>query len=587
MKIFKSLFVLFSLYFIGNSFTAYAQAYPYRVSDSLFAGDTTIVRFHLGQYNPDNLTAVLNPSDVYCPENSPICHPDSIWSYKIELYMDTIFDFYFAIPLGTLPGLYDMVILNNGYPTGKQPYQNWLFTPPYIFENAKDIVICEGDTAIFLIRALGNNNYDLWYHWYHGDKFLYSTQNGFFCTSFTQPQDTGDYYCIITNYYGEEGRDTSEIFHLGLFPTPANPGSPAGPDKFCPGTDTTLYTISYDPLAVEYTWHLVPKVAGIIEFQDTFARIIWDDNYSGLAEVYVDIQGAKCSKITSDALEITLPGISASPEICIVGIDKETGKYHIVWEKTHIESEVLYKIYRESNQADVYLEIGTVDPDESGVFVDLSSAPDILSHRYKLSYIDSCGNESLLSAFHQTMHLSANMSINNEANLIWSEYKGIAFPTYEIYRGFQPDSLKLLAQVPSTVTAFKDTDPPTGIICYQIGMSNPAGCNPEKKAGIDFSLSRSNIEQVLNSSVPEIISEDKPFIVFPNPAEQELYFIFSIIHIEPIPYKIYNSAGIKVNEGLIHTRENNIDVSLLDPGIFVIEMWIENCSYRSKFVHIK
>lgn len=586
MRIFKSLLVFYCLCLIGNSLTANAQVYPYRVSDSLFAGDTTIVRFHLGQYNPDHLTAVLNPHNVYFPENCPMCHPDSIWSYKIELYMDTIFDFYFAVPLGTLPGSYDMVILYNGYPTGKQPYQNWLFTPPYIFENAKDIVICEGDTSTFYIRALGNSNYDLWYHWYHDDKFLYSTQDGLFGTSFTQTQDTGNYYCIITNYYGEEGTDTSEIFHLGLFPTPANPGPPAGPDKFCPGTDTTSYTIIYDPLAIEYAWHLVPKEAGIIEFQDTFARVIWDNDYSGLAEIYLDLQGDNCSKITSDILEITVPGISVSPEICIVGIDEETGKYNIVWEKSQIHSEKSYKIYRESNQADVYLEIGSVNEDKPGVLIDSSSAPDILSHRYKVSYIDSCGNESLLSPFHQTMHLSANMSIYNDVNLIWSEYKGISFPTYEIYRGDQPDNLQLLTQVPSTVTAFKDTDIPLwGIIWYQIGMYNPEGCNPQKKSGTDFSYSRSNIEPVQNTALKEIMMEHNPFILYPDPAENELYFRCSKTFSNPIHYKIYDMRGLNVLEGLIPQVRNNIDISSLPAGLFLIELRIENEVFRLRFAH--
>jgi hypothetical protein len=583
MKYRKFQRILFNLsVLLSISLMTYAQTGDYLVSDSLIAGDTTIVRFHLGQYDPDKLTAGLNPTNVNCPEACPICNLDTIWSYKIELYKDTIFNFYFAVPLGTIPGIYQMFILDQGSFTGKGPYVNWIFTPPYIFENPRDTMICEGDTAIFKVRSLTNDYSPLWYQWYHNDVLFYSSINGYILGfSYTLPQDTGYYYCVISNDYG---KDTSQTARLELYPMPANPGPPEGLEKFCPGTDTTWYSINSDPLAIEYTWHLFPAEAGKIEFQDTSSRVIWEPGYTGTAEVYVDLLGVMCGSISSDIREITVPGVSSAPVICIVGTDEETGKYRIVWEKSEIASEKLYKIYRESNQADVYLEIGSVNPEELGVFVDLSSAPDILSHRYKISYTDSCGNESELSDFHQTMHLSANMSINNDVNLIWSEYKGIAFPTYEIYRGNHPDSMQLLTQVPSTVTAYKDSDPPLGIIWYQIGMSNPAGCNPEKKAGMDFSSSRSNMEQVRNTSIPEVIFENKPFIMYPNPAEKELYFRFSKTYTDPFHYKIYNSTGIIVLEGLIHPEKNSIDISSLPSGIFIMELRNENNVFKTRFV---
>jgi len=564
---------------------AYAQTGDYRISDSLFAGDTTIIRFQLGgDYDPVKLSAGLDPYNLYYPEYPcPVCKDDTIWSYKIEVYQDKIFNFYFAVPLGTLPGTYKMFILFEGSLIANGPWP-WILTPPYIFENPSDTIICEGDTAKFYVRALGNNNWDLWYYWYHNDIYISSSTDGYFFTAFTQPKDTGNYYCIVSNYFGQHGRDTSQTVRLKLHPMPVNPGPPSGPDKFCPGTDTTWYSINPDPLAVGYTWYLLPEEAGTIEFQNTSARVIWEPGYSGMAEVYVSLLGDMCGSISSDIREITVPGVSSPPEICIVGIDEETGKYRIVWEKSEITSEKLYRIYRESNQADVYLEIGTVNPDEFSVFIDSSSAPDILSHRYKISYTDSCGNESELSAFHQTMHLSANMSISNDVNLMWSEYKGIAFPDYKIYRGNQPDSLQLLTQVPSTVTAYKDSDPPARIIWYQIGISNPAGCQPDKKAGVDFSSSRSNIEQVQNTSVTKDLYNDRPFVLYPNPSEKDLYFRFSKTYTDPLHYKIYNSTGINVLEGLIQTGKNSIDISSLPSGIFVMELWNEKDVFKTRFV---
>ena len=265
----------------------------------------------------------------------------------------------------------------------------WIYTTPVILENPRDTIVCEGDSAKFYITAFGNDKWDLWYMWYHNNMEISSSSDGYFFTSLTQFQDTGNYYCVVTNNFGT---DTSDIFRLELIPVPANPDPPAGPDRFCPGIEITEYSINSDPLATGYTWHLLPEEAGTVEQQDTSVRITWDPDFSGTAELYVELMSDKCGSTLSDILNITLAGLSAPTEICIVGIDEETGKYRIVWEKSGYESAQLYRIYRESNQADVHLEIGTVNPGELSVFIDQTSVADMLSHRYKISYTDSCGN---------------------------------------------------------------------------------------------------------------------------------------------------------------------------------------------------
>jgi hypothetical protein len=116
-------------------------------------------------------------------------------------------------------------------------------------------------------------------------------------------------------------------------------------------------------------------------------------------------------------------------------------------------------------------------------------------------------------------------------------------------------------------------------------MSNPDGCQPDKKAGVNFSSSMSNMEQVQNTSVLDIIFGNKPFMIFPNPAERELYFRFSKTYTDPLHYKIYNFAGVNVLEGFFHSGKNSIDISSLPAGIFLIELWIENKVFKTRFVH--
>lgn len=567
--------------FISSSMHIFPQGNNYRIShDTLIAGDTMILRLDTWLYAPDTLKAALLPERTYMPENYPFYKNDTIKSYRTEVYSDTINDFYFTVPLGTLPGLYGIAFLFD------ENIVLWgldvtVYTPPFIYQQPRDTIICGmGDTAVFSVMALGNDEGDLIYKWYHNGILYPDYYKGSAVIGDPQLQDTGSYYCVIINSFG---KDTSTAGKLDLFPVPASPGYPNGPAGFCPGTDSTTYTIDSDPIATGYNWHLLPKTAGTIEQHDTSVTVYWNPDFSGIAKLHVDLESEKCEATLSDELEINIPGLSSPPEICIVGIDEKSGKYQIVWEKSELESVQLFRIYRESNMADVYLEIGSITPDELSVFVDPTSAPNILSHRYKLSYIDSCGNESELSDFHQTLHLAANIGINRTVNLAWSEYKGLPFPTYDIYRGDHPDSMDLLIQVPSTITLFTDDDPPQGTIYYQIGMSNPVGCSPYKKSGADWGSSRSNIVQVFVSGI-EKPNVNQSFSVYPNPAVKELHINSIKSLYGQIQYVIFNSHGLNVLEGIISSESFSIDVTSLLPGLYVIYISVNKEIYSTKFL---
>jgi hypothetical protein len=507
--------------------------------------------------------------------------PDTFNSFKTEIVpnLDTAFYFYFILPMGTLSGSYDVIYMCDG---SSMPYWGHImvYTPPFIRNQPRDIIVCAGDNAVFSVTASGNRNEDLTYEWYHNESLISSTSDSVLFIESVGSGDTGRYYCVISNQYGS---DTTQIVLLDLHPFPAHPGTPAGPDRFCGYVDTSTYTIPSDPLATGYNWHLEPAVAGDTLHKDTVCSIVWNPEFSGIAKLYVELISGNCGRNTSDTLEITVPGISVAPVICIVGIDGQTGKYRIIWEKAAYGSAQLFRIYRESNQADVYLEIGTVDTSEISFFVDSLSVPDVLPHRYKISYLDSCELESEISPYHQTMHLVANTGINGEVNLIWSAYEGIPFPTYTIYRGSHPDSMSLFIQVPSTVTSYKDLDSPMGNVYYQIGMSNPAGCDPVKKSESDYSSSMSNLSQVYVTGINDI-NESKPFMIFPNPVTEILQIQYNNVVKGPIQFIVYNSLGKAVLEEYITARETDVDVSSLLPGIYILQTLVDSETYSARFV---
>ncbi len=129
---------------------------------------------------------------------------------------------------------------------------------------------------------------------------------------------------------------------------------------------------------------------------------LWSNN--DVTEDIVNVPGGNYNITVTDAAgclataSMIISGISpAGDSICVVTVDSATGKNLIVWEKTMGGNIQSYNIYKESTQAGVYYLIGTQEFNVLSVFTDSLSDPAIRSWRYKISSVDSCGNESALS----------------------------------------------------------------------------------------------------------------------------------------------------------------------------------------------
>lgn len=200
-----------------------------------------------------------------------------------------------------------------------------------------------------------------------------------------------------------------------------------------------------------------------------------------------DING--CSGALSAG--IAAQQITTDP-ICLMTVDTATGTNRIVWEKTFGSGISAYKIYRETTQSGVFQAVGTVPFDSLSVFTDPVANPLIHSWRYKISAIDSCGNESPKSNEHKTMHVTISLGLGGTINLIWDHYQGFAYPTYYIYR-FKPQTgWTLIDSLASNTTSYTDYFPPTLYgLQYFVEARHPDGCFATKVVE-NHNSSRSN-----------------------------------------------------------------------------------------------
>ncbi len=196
-----------------------------------------------------------------------------------------------------------------------------------------------------------------------------------------------------------------------------------------------------------------------------------------------------CSVIDTVKLNLLKP----FPEkLCLVTVDSATNKNTVIYDKTGSKNTKTFRIYKQGNvfnQFDLLTERAYSEPN---IYIDNTSNPDAFSDFYKVTALDSCGNESALSTHHKTIHLSASQGINNRVELRWEPYEGLGYPSVNIYRGTNPNDLQLLTSRPGNTISYTDVNPPRGLLYYQTEIVAPNVC--EIKRSGDFVVSsRSNI----------------------------------------------------------------------------------------------
>jgi hypothetical protein len=265
--------------------------------------------------------------------------------------------------------------------------------------------------------------------------------------------------------------------------------------------------------------------------------------------------------------------------ICQVTNDPSTKKNLVKWSKPQSTYISDYIIYRETDTTNQYNEVGRVNKNNPGEFVDVTSNSDQQAYRYCLSYIDQEGMIYPYSAPHQTIHLSAYKNSVKGYNLIWSPYEGADIQTYTIYRGVLANNMTAIATLSGNNISYTDLYPPTGTVFYQVLASGTGDC-----AGGDFS-SGSNI--VDESSLG--ISEEKGtelFAVYPNPAKDKIFITFSK-PFSMISYSITDISGRILRskiENMNSETKSEIDLSGIKNGVYFLQVKTDNFTATKKIV---
>lgn len=310
----------------------------------------------------------------------------------------------------------------------------------------------------------------------------------------------------------------------------------------------------------------------------TFAQIGWGTSFGGITSVsdtliiYGNVTqdfyfiGTEPSGCVVNIGPLSVNVNSPEPvSICLVTVDDASGKNHIIWEPISNSAVQSIVVFKETNAINVFEEIGQVDYLSAGTFQDENSNPQVQSNRYSIAMRDTCGYlYAPLDGIHKTIHLTTTPGLGNNVNLNWNAYEGIAFDSYNIYRGANTGSMNLVATVASNVFSYTDLNPPMGEMNYMIEVVG-VSCDPSR----NLVYSRSNILDLLAQNVSEELNSILQ--IFPNPASTQITFQLNESDLGASVF-IYNALGQEVLVDRLNAVNQTLNIEKLSEGFYFLKV---------------
>jgi hypothetical protein len=279
----------------------------------------------------------------------------------------------------------------------------------------------------------------------------------------------------------------------------------------------------------------------------------------------------------------TIASNTTPTQICVVTVDSNNQNL-IVWEKPIATNIAGYNIYR--NIAGVYTQVGYQPYDSLSQYVDndFGVDPQVTSYRYKISVLDSCGNESAQSDFHETIHLTTSVGVGGEVNLIWDDYEGFPYSSYNILLdSTETGNYFVLANVPNTNFTYIDFNPPSDSADYIIEVVMPATCSSTQKA--NHNTTRSNKGN--SNSIPASDEFNNAVLnhstIYPNPSSEKL--TIELKGSKDWSYKVFNMTGELIEEvEEINTAIKTVTIDKWPNGIYLFQLQIQDQFINHKII---
>lgn len=441
--------------------------------------------------------------------------------------------------------------------------------------------VCQGQTAvIYTVPSITNAT---GYNWtLPGGATIVSGNNTNSITVDFSVLATGGYITVVgTNACGD-GLSV-DSFPLTVNPLPDAAGVIVGDSsiQICPMQTGVVYTIPPVANATGYNWSL-PSGATIISGNNTNSITV--DFQVGASPGNITVTPVNgCGSGNASTHVISVDTVQPA-YICLATVDSLSLYNQVVWDKpvsTQIDS---FRIYREIMSG--FVHIGSVAYSDYSVYKDsiyLSppADPNSTNYRYKISAIDSCGNESEIGGHHRTIFLQSNIGVGPVINLNWIQYEGAPVIQYYIYRDTLGSGMfQLYDSVPGANSVYTDNFPPSTIttVRYVLGVQWGVTCNPTLRPTNNPNVlaainnTKSNIKnQPFNPFTVEELLLEQNIILVPNPTDGYVSLQMSQA-LPDLEIQVFDPVGKNVFGNKIPGGQQNVsyDFRSLASGMYTI-----------------
>jgi beta-lactamase superfamily II metal-dependent hydrolase len=332
-----------------------------------------------------------------------------------------------------------------------------------------------------------------------------------------------------------------------------------------------------------------------------YAQLNVEDNYSGNKQLMFKwvpstglnndtIRNPKASPVVDTRYLVTVytnDSISSTDSVNviktklknlgIVRVSVQKTKNIIYWKHAESRSIESFGIYKENQTNGKYEKIASVKDTEKDYYVDSVSNPQESSCRYRITVLDKCGVETLMSNYHKTIHLTAAGSGSN-VNLTWDEYVGFEVKRYDIYRGITADTLTLIDSLETGKDYYNDDFKLNGTAYYTVeaigydsdGTDDMVVAQPYKNK--TERRSKSNIVSVHVTDNNNPVTNPVLFKFNPNPASNQIEITSIKDNGEMSDFKIFNLMGVVVKSVQLESEKEIVKINDLEDGVYMISL---------------
>lgn len=333
-----------------------------------------------------------------------------------------------------------------------------------------------------------------------------------------------------------------------------------------PNGNTFIYQNNGSGLFTQYTAY--PMVAGV-------EVIVTDLNNDNLQDVVIN----NISSI-SVYLGSNCPLNNDVQEVCLVTVDSVLADHNIVvWEKPVPMNALIdsFYIYREIT-TNSYQKIGAVHADSLSIFEDFGANPNTTSYKYKITSLDTCGQESPNTGLY---HKSIHLQYSGFGNFQWTFYEIESTANQVASYNFWRDDLgdgnwAILQTVSGSSSSYTDIDYasyPNAI--YRVDLNWIGGyiCSPTKA---NINTSRSNKKGNFTPPDPAGLLEllGDLLVVYPNPSNGliRVQLPITLLGNELV---IKDALGKELTRRVIEGETTSFEISDHAAGLYFVQLVTE------------